>query len=113
MTVQEYISDKLKAFGVPDSMWLDIAVEFDVNFAEDASCCTLKELGVILIRVLEELILSPRMDNVNEGGFSLSWNFDSVGRYYRWLCQRWEVMPNAEVSGALHLSTISDGTSKW
>lgn len=113
MIAQDYLRDKLKAYGVTDSMWYDVSMDLNIDLSANVLEYTQEELGIALIRALEELILSPRMGNVNEGGFSLSWNYDSVGRYYLWLCRRWKQTPNTLVTEATGLNTISDKTNAW
>ena len=66
-----------------------------------------------MIKILEELILSPVMKNVSENGFSVSWDYSKTGQYYMWLCRRYGIEPDTEVVAALGLSTIIDKTDIW
>ena len=66
-----------------------------------------------MISVIEELMLAPYMSNVNENGFSVSWDYSRIGQYYMWLCRKYGVAPDDEVVAALGLSTITDKSDIW
>lgn len=113
MTIREYLNDKLKAFGITDSMITDATVMHGINVDYDVADYPAATIGRMLISTLEELILAPRLTNVNENGFSMSWDFAHVADWYRWLCRKWGVTPNGEVTQMLGLSTITDRTDIW
>lgn len=113
MTVREYISDKLKAFGITEAQLVDVYLNTGLNLEADVTAQPTATVGVALTRTLEELILAPRMSNVSESGFSMSWDFANVSKYYLWLCKKWGLTPDSEVLAAMGLSVISDKTSKW
>lgn len=113
MTIREYIFEKLKAFGISEAQLLDMAldggIELDAEYTQDVA----KSVGTAMTQGLAELILAPRMDNINENGFSVSWNFNNLGKYYLWLCKRWGITPDDEVLEATGLSVIRDLTDRW
>lgn len=113
MTVREYITDKLRAFGIGDSVFIDMYTATDIYPDSDVGETDPTQLGLALIAVLEDVILAPRQNSINEGGFSVSWDFDHIGKYYKWLCSKWGKNPNAEVLGMLGISTIIDKTNTW
>lgn len=113
MTVRNYISDKLRAFGITEAQLVDVCLSAGLDLDEDIAACAPAAVGAILVNTLEELMLAPRMTNVNESGFSMSWDFSSVGKYYLWLCRKWGVTPNDDVLGMAGLSTITDRTDIW
>ena len=70
-------------------------------------------VGKALALTIEELILAPRLSNVNESGFSMSWDFADLGKYYVYLCDKWGVTPKEEALAVTGLSAIMDKTSIW
>ncbi len=111
MTVGEYISQKFRAWNITDAQLVDVLAS--VNPEEQYSEDNEQEVGKAMVGILEELALSPYMDNVNENGFSVSWDYSKVGQYYMWLCRKYGVDPNTDVVAALGLSTIIDKSDIW
>ena len=108
MTNGEFIIRQLQAFGITDA---DIAVivgdvnpdsELDVEAAEKA-----------MIPLLASLALRPYQKSISENGFSVSWDMDRIGWWYRYLCSKYGIAPDKDVMAALGLSVIVDRTSKW
>ena len=107
MTNGEYITSQLKAFGVDAA---DLAVvpmdvqtaELDIETAERA-----------MIPLIAVLAVKPYQKSVNENGFSVSWDMSKIGWWYRYLCSKYGITPDANIEGALGLSVIIDRTSKW
>jgi hypothetical protein len=58
-------------------------------------------------------VLAPRLQSVNESGFSLSWDFATLGKYYLWLCRRYGVSADSDTLQLLGISTITDKTDIW
>lgn len=113
MTIREYISDKLKAFGISEAQFVDIALVSGVNPDTDIMNYTRQAVADVLISTLEESILAPKMNNINEAGFSATWDFDKVGQYYLWLCKKWSRTPDADIVSMLGISIISDKSNMW
>lgn len=113
MTIRAYISDKLRAFGISEAQLVDMSLSSGLDLESDVSEADATKVGVALTQTLEEVILAPKMTNVNESGFSVSWDFNSVGKYYLWLCKRWGLTPDDDVLSMLGLSTIIDRTNIW
>lgn len=113
MTIRAYISDKLKAFGISEAQLVDMSLSSGLDLESDVMEADPTTVGVTLTHTLEEVILAPKMTNINESGFSMSWNFDSVSKYYLWLCKKWGLKPNDDVLSMLGLSTIIDRTDVW
>ena len=111
MKIREYISQKLRAWNITDAQLEDISsgIDLDEEYTSDNS----QVVGKAMISVIEELMLAPRMSNVNENGFSVSWDYSSIGQYYMWLCRKYGVAPDNEVVAALGLSTITDKSDIW
>lgn len=111
MKIREYISQKLRALNITDAQLGDISSGIDIE--EEYTSDYAQVVGKAMISVIEELMLAPRMSNVNENGFSVSWDYSSIGQYYMWLCRKYGVAPDNEVVAALGLSTITDKSDIW
>ena len=111
MKIREYISQKLRAWNITDAQLEDISsgIDLDEEYTSDNS----QVVGKAMISVIEELMLAPYMSNVNENGFSVSWDYSRIGLYYMWLCRKYGVAPDDEVVAALGLSTITDKSDIW
>lgn len=111
MKIREYISQKLRAWNITDAQLKDISsgIDLDEEYTSDNS----QVVGKAMISVIEELMLAPYMSNVNENGFSVSWDYSRIGQYYMWLCRKYGVAPDDEVVAALGLSTITDKSDIW
>lgn len=112
MTLRDYITGKLKAFGITEASLADLSFK---GYALDANLNAEDEqmVGQALVSVLEEVMLAPRTSSVSESGFSLTWDFSDLGRYYLWLCKRFGITPNTDVTGAAGLSMLTDKTDLW
>ncbi len=113
MTIGEYIKGKLKAWNISEVNLADFTIKSGLSVDEEYSADKDKALGEGLISLVEELMLSPIMKNVSENGFSISWDFSNMGKYYMWLCRRYGKTPDNDVMAALGLSTIIDMTDIW
>lgn len=113
MTIRAYISDKLKAYGISEAQLVDLSISSGLNLDFDVTDNDPAAIGIALTQALEECILAPHMSNVSESGFSMSWNYESVGKYYLWLCRKWGLTPNDDVMAMIGLSTIIDRTDNW
>ncbi len=113
MTVREYITNKFKAFGVSEALFYDIVTNSGITADADISEYSLNEVGQAMAIALEELILAPRQTSVSENGFSMSWDFAAVGKYYQWLCRKYNLTPDPEVLGMLGVSSIVNRSNIW
>ena len=106
MTNGEFITQQLRAFGVTDAdlATVDIKLDddLDVPVAEQA-----------MIPLIATLAVKPFQKSINENGFSVSWDIGKIGWWYRYLCSKYGVKPDANVMEALGLSVIVDRTNKW
>ena len=109
MTNREYIVQKMAAFGVNDAMLEDIGLTVDL----DADYTSDQAFGKAFVSALEESILMPYRSNINENGFSVSWNRDGVGRWYQWLCRKYGVTPDDSILSTLGVSVITEITDRW
>ena len=111
MKIREYISQKLRAWNITDAQLEDISSGIDLD--EEYTSDDAQVVGKAMISVIEELMLAPCMSNVNENGFSVSWDYSRIGQYYMWICRKYGVAPDDEVVAALGLSTITDKSDIW
>lgn len=113
MTLRAYISEKLRAFGVSDAMLFDISRAADFNLDEQIEYQDPAAVGIALTYAIEEAILAPRPTNISEGGFSVSWDTNAMGKYYLWLCKKWDISPDEYVLSATNATSIRDKSNVW
>jgi len=106
MTVQEYIIDKFKIFGIAfsDADFADISLKVDLNatYSGDNRLDVYRQIAVC---VIPQLLLRPK--SVNEHGFSIeTFDLKALLQYYAWLCA--ETGLEDKLS-----SSIIDKTDTW
>ena len=111
MTIKQYISQKLRAFDITEADFCDISVYVDLEAEYTAD--NAKTAGIALAKALEGVMLAPRRESVNENGFSMSWNFKDISKYYLWLCHKWGIEANSDALSMLGLSMIIDKSQEW
>lgn len=113
MTIKEYILQELKAFDVSEAQLLDMSLIGGFGLDDEYSLETMASVGVSLAGFIEKMVFAPKLSNVSESGFSISWDYGELGKYYMWLCNKWGVTPDNEVMGILGISVITDKTDCW
>lgn len=113
MTIREYVSQTLQAFNVTEAVLADFAAVLGMSNDDEYTFDVAPSVGKALAQTIEGLILAPRLSNVNESGFSMSWDFNNLGSYYLYLCNKWGVNPNGDVLAASGSSAIIDRTYLW
>lgn len=114
MTIREYISQKLNAFGnISEAQLLDMSLSGKFSLEDEYNEDNVRSVGIAIVGGIEELVLVPKMKSVSESGFSVSWDYDGLGKYYLWLCRKWGVTPNEDVVGMLGISMVIDCTNCW
>lgn len=88
-------------------------IGLDLNLDDEYTPEVSNSVGKAMVSIIEELMLAPNMSQVNENGFSVSWDYSRIGQYYMWLCRKYGVDPNTDVMAALGLSTITDMSDIW
>lgn len=109
MTVKEYIVSLLPGLTIPDAYYADMGVDLEATY--DTSMFL--SIGQQVCSVLAGLILAPMVKQVNENGFSMTWNTDTLAKYYLWLCKRYGITPDPQVEALLGLNTITDISDIW
>lgn len=112
MTIKEYISSKLQAFSITDADFVDVEA-LGIDITEDVTASKVDEVNKAIIPMIEGLIFSPKIKNVNESGFSMSWDMDGLAKWYLWLCRKYGVKPNEDILAMLDISIIIDKTDTW
>lgn len=108
MTNREYIMGKLKAFDISEAQLADLTIDLDDEYVSGS-----KSVGMALVGLIEDLLFAPYRSNINEQGFSISWDIQNLGKYYLHLCRKYGVTPNEQASELLGLSRITDRTNMW
>ena len=110
MTNKEYIMACLSPFGVREEMFANVYDLIDPNAKYMAG---VKSVSMAMIRILEDVLFMPRVESINENGFSMTYNFKEAAKFYVMLCKRYGMKPNDHVLSMAGISRIVDRTSKW
>ena len=113
MTVREYISQKLAAFGLTEAHYADIVHSSGICLDDVYSSENADLVGAAMIPVIEELMFIPRQSNISESGFSMSWDFSGLGKWYMLLCRRYGKKVDDDILAQSGISVICDKTSVW
>jgi len=113
MTVREYITQKLQAFSLTEATMSDIMLSMGGSLDEEYTLDMAAPVGKAMASALAELILAPRLSSINESGFSMSWDYSDLGKYYLYLCNKWGVPVNDDVLTASGISSIIDRSDFW
>ena len=108
MTNGEYMMQKLQAFDITEAQLLDSGVTLNDTYVPGS-----RTVAIGIIKVIEDLVLSPQRTNISENGFSVSWNVDNLAKYYKYLCKKWDYTPDTEVLESLQIPTIKDVSNTW
>lgn len=115
MTIREYISEELSAFGkLAEAEFLAFSIDSTLDLGQEVTDTeTLRQAKQGVLALLERRLLAPRAQSVSESGFSISWNFDNLGRFYLWYCKQCNQKPNPDVQQVLGISMITDKSDVW
>lgn len=114
MTIRQYISQKLQPFGtISEAQLLDMSLSGNFGLDDEYHADNARLIGTAIIGFIEEMVFSPKLSSINESGFSLSWDFSGLGKYYLWLCRKYGVDSNPDVAGSIGVSMIINRTNIW
>jgi len=113
MTIKEYITCKLEAFHISEADMADISIDAGIGLDEEYSAENAETVGRSLVPFIERFVLAPRPTNVSENGFSMSWDYKDIGKFYLWLCKKYGITPDDDVVSMLGISVIKDITDCW
>lgn len=113
MTVREYLTSELRPFGVTEAELADVSHSLSVSMDDEYSAGNTDAVRKALAEALPAFILKPRMGSVSENGFSVSWNYDNLTKYYIWLCRSLGITPDETIVAMTGLSVMTDKTDAW
>lgn len=113
MTIGEYIRTTLSPYGVSEANIFDILIESKLEETDDYSEENQAAVGRALCSGIESILFTPRLKSISESGFSETWDYANLGKFYLWLCRKWGVTPDKDVVAALDMNVITDRTGMW
>lgn len=113
MTNREYIQEKVKPFELSEAYMADIEASTNISMDDIFVQPNVKTLMLSVIDCLEEMILKPRVESINESGFSIHWDYKDLGKFYMFLCRKYGRKPSDAILDLLGISSIIDRTSIW
>lgn len=113
MTIRDYIVHRMQGFKLNDADIAEFELSSGMNIEEDYTPDVQSKVNLALIDTIEWHLFAPRVENVTESGFSVSWNYADLGKFYVWLCKKYGKKPNDEVLSLLGVSVIRDISNLW
>lgn len=114
MTIKDYILQKFSAFGtISEAELLDMSIAGQFSLDDEYTRDNVNVVGVASIRFIEEKVFAPTLKSVSESGFSASWDFSNMGKYYLYLCRKFNIEPDKNVLEQIGISAIFDKTDIW
>lgn len=114
MTIKDYILQRLNAFGtISEAELLDMSFNGDFCLDDEYSVENTGMVGIAMAHFIEEKVLAPSMRSISEAGFSASWDYSNLGKYYMYLCNKYGIKANDAVLGMLGVNVIKDITNLW
>ncbi len=105
MTVGDYIKQKFQTFGnLSKADLFDIILNTGLEEKDEISADNIDEVSIAIAEFIPSLLLRPKA--INENGFSISWDFDSLKEYYAYLCRKYELEDQLNETSAI--KDISD-----
>lgn len=114
MTIRDYIQSKFGAFGnISEAELLDMSIAggFSLDYEYNEGVADL--VGKASVKFIEEKAVAPKLTSVNEGGFSASWDYSSMGKYYLYLCAKHGVEVNKDTLANMGVKVILDKSNIW
>lgn len=112
MKVSEYISGEIAPFSYGTTLSLDMLL-LSVDTTAEYTAANETEVNKALISAIERLMFRPRLEQINENGFSAKINYADLGKYYQFLCKKYGVTPNDDVLEQSGISVIKDISNEW
>ena len=112
MTVREYITSTLTGFDIPESSFVDLLIS-GIDLEAQITSQNAMAVGRGMVSTVEALLFSPRRTSVNENGFSETWNYADLGKYYLWLCRRYGVTPSSDLLALTGVNSVIEITDIW
>lgn len=112
MKVGEYISAELAPYYAGQTFSPDMLL-LPVDLTAEYTAANESEVNRALISALERVMFRPRLEQINENGFSASFSYADLGKYYAFLCRKYGVTPNEDVLAESGISMIKDISDCW
>lgn len=89
MTVNDYIRDKFRTYGVvlSDADLLEASLNSGISGNDCVSKDNIDKVTISMAHIVPSLLL--RATSVDENGFSMSWNVSGIKEYYNFLCNKY------------------------
>ena len=113
MKVSEYISAELSPFFAGSAFNADMLLLPSDLMSADYTTANESEVNKALISAIERVMFRPRLEQINENGFSASFSYADLGKYYAYLCKKYGVEPDADVLSESGISMIMDISDQW
>lgn len=83
MTNREYLETTLSGLGLIEKDIVLIALKAGLDLQQESS---IKDCNLAIYNHMS-VVLKSTLQNVSEGGYSMSWNMEAVKMYYHSLCE--------------------------
>lgn len=113
MTVGEYLTDTLKPLELGASALANFTGSTGLSLMDEYDASNHQVIMLSAIDLLEMEMLKPRLESINESGFSISYNYADLGKLYLFLCRKYGRKPLDAITDTLGIATIKDKTSIW
>lgn len=113
MTIREYLNTKLQSLMLNEAQLVDFSLNSGVNLDAEYTAEVSDIVNKNMITLIEDVIFMPRPKSINEGGFSMAWDYADLGKFYMWLCRRYGKTPNTDAASMMGISMIIDRTNEW
>jgi hypothetical protein len=113
MKVSEYISGELAPFFTGTTFNADMLLLPSDLMSADYTTANETEVNTALIKAIARFMFRPRLEQINENGFSASFSYADLGKYYAYLCKLYGVEPDEDVLEESGLSTIVNISDEW
>nr|CAJ1852410.1 hypothetical protein AUSP0033_00038 [uncultured phage] len=105
MTVGDYIKQKFQSFGsLSKADLLDIVLNSGLEEDDEISTNNIDMISIAIAEYIPSLLLRPKA--IDENGFSISWDFDSLKEYYAYLCRKYDL--EDQLNGVSSIKDVSD-----
>ena len=113
MTVAEYLTGELSPFMADTNVNLDMFLLPSELLNSEYSAANEEAVNKEVVKAIERLMFRPRLEQINENGFSARFSYADLGKYYAWLCKKYGITPDDDVLAASGISMIKDISDRW
>lgn len=114
MTIAEYIGNKFSTLGLPEGCLTDYVLSNpDLDTTAEITTANLDAAMRGTIGVIADFVLAPKVESVSESGFSVSYDYGTLAKYYLSLCRKYGVTPDNNVLALAGVAVITDRSCMW